>query len=218
MLSDVGSYERLVIALYPAYGDKTWPDYPSVPGFSFPCFWLVARQPQISYPERVHIECRYSGEPVLPVRGSCRGFSSEKHCMRIWAPCTFATRHQEALDTPFSDVSHEQSDPAFFWPPRPHDIRERGSLVSITSEILTLPTSFASLSACRAYCMKCAMYASVCVCVCVCVCVRVFFFMFVSLSLSLSVLNYLCLSHIYINTYIYICVHIYIYIYINTKV
>jgi len=28
MLSDVGNYKRLVIAVYPAYGDKTWPDYP----------------------------------------------------------------------------------------------------------------------------------------------------------------------------------------------
>jgi len=89
ILSDVGNYKRLVIAVCPAYGDKTCPDCPSVPGSSFPCFWLVVRQPQISYPEREHIECRHSGEPVLPVRGSCRVFSSEKHCMRIWAPCTW---------------------------------------------------------------------------------------------------------------------------------
>jgi len=36
--SDVGDYMRLVIAVCPAYGGKTWPDCPSVPGFSFPCF------------------------------------------------------------------------------------------------------------------------------------------------------------------------------------
>jgi len=75
---------RLVIAVYPAYGGKTWPDCPSAPGFSFPCFWLVVHQPQISYPEREHIACRHSGAPVLPMRGSCWAFSSEKHGMRIW--------------------------------------------------------------------------------------------------------------------------------------
>jgi len=36
--SDVGDYMRLVIAVCLAYGGKTWPDCPSVPGFSFPYF------------------------------------------------------------------------------------------------------------------------------------------------------------------------------------
>jgi len=29
----------------------------------------------------------HSGGTVLPMRGSCWAFSSEKHGMRIWAPC-----------------------------------------------------------------------------------------------------------------------------------
>jgi len=65
--SDVGDYMRLVIAVCPAYGGKTWPDCPSVPGFSFPCFWQVVHQPQISYPEREHIEC-HSGEVKIAMR------------------------------------------------------------------------------------------------------------------------------------------------------
>ena len=76
---------RLVIAVCLAYSGKTWPDCPSVPGFSFPCFSLVVHQPQMSYPEREHIECRHLGGPVLPMRGSCWALSSEKHGMRILA-------------------------------------------------------------------------------------------------------------------------------------
>jgi len=64
--SDVGDCMRLVIAVCPAYGGKTWPDCPSAPGFSFPWFWLVVHQPQISCPEHEHIECRHSGGPALP--------------------------------------------------------------------------------------------------------------------------------------------------------
>jgi len=41
ILSDVGDYTRLVIAVCQTYGGKTWPDCTSVPGFSISCFdWL----------------------------------------------------------------------------------------------------------------------------------------------------------------------------------
>jgi len=38
ILSDVGDCTQLANAVYPAYGGTTWPDCPSVSGFSFPCF------------------------------------------------------------------------------------------------------------------------------------------------------------------------------------
>ena len=62
---------RLVIAVCPAYGGKTWPDCPSAPSFSFLCFWPVVHQPPLSCPEHEHIECRHSGGPALLARDNC---------------------------------------------------------------------------------------------------------------------------------------------------
>ena len=82
--------------------------------------------------------------------------------MHVVARCAAndATRHQEALDTPFfgSESQSTQIRPSL----KNHSRMDFASVESGLCHLQAspLPTSFALLPAQRAYCMKCTMYAT----------------------------------------------------------
>jgi len=79
---------RLATAVRPAYGGKIWPDCPSSPDFSFPCFDRLSTGLQY-FAQSMHV-LSVATQVNLPfsVRDSCWAVASEQHGVRTLAPHT----------------------------------------------------------------------------------------------------------------------------------